>query len=79
MKRAASALNHVNIVTIYEIAQVDGADFIAMEFIEGIALNVILECGPLPSSAPSATDRRSLSPPPTMPALSIAISSPAIF
>ena len=79
--RTASALNHVNIVTIYEVAQVDGVDFIAMEFIEGAALNVILRAVRSASSAPSATVRRSLSPspPPTRPASSIVISNPAIF
>ena len=46
--RAASALNHPNIVTIYEFNRVDGTNFIAMEYIAGSTLQQLLADGPVP-------------------------------
>jgi serine/threonine-protein kinase len=45
--KAASALNHPNIVTIYEINSDEGIDFIAMEYVVGETLAGIIRRGPL--------------------------------
>src|SRR5215471_4895608 len=46
--RAASALNHPNIVTIYEIGCDSDTDFIAMEYVAGKTLDRIIPRGGLP-------------------------------
>ena len=43
--RAASALNHPNILTIYEVDRAGELDFIATEYIEGQTLRALLKSG----------------------------------
>jgi eukaryotic-like serine/threonine-protein kinase len=45
--RAASALNHPNIITVYEIGQMDHLHYIAVEFIDGETLRQRLVKGPV--------------------------------
>ena len=45
--KAASALNHPNILTIYEIDEIDSAHFIATEFVDGYTLRDRIRMGTL--------------------------------
>src|SRR6202051_4909286 len=45
---SASALNHPNIVTIFELGQVESTYYIAMELVEGQLLREMLRAGPIP-------------------------------
>ncbi|MEP6994427.1 MAG: protein kinase, partial [Acidobacteriota bacterium] len=46
--KTASALNHPHIVTIYDIGEADGLDFIAMEYVPGRPLDRMIPQGGLP-------------------------------
>ena len=52
--RTASALNHPNILTIYEVGQFEGIHFIAAEFVDGPNLRQKLETGRI--AAPEAIE-----------------------
>jgi non-specific serine/threonine protein kinase len=45
--KAASALNHPNILTIYEIDEIDSEHFIATEFVDGYTLRDRIRMGPI--------------------------------
>ena len=45
--RAASALNHPNIISIYDVGRENTTAYIAMEFVDGRTLRALLESGPL--------------------------------
>ena len=70
--RSASALNHPNILTIYDIGQTDGTVYIAMELVEGKTLRELVASGEprrrRRSSSTSPSRPRRDSPRPTRPA-----------
>jgi eukaryotic-like serine/threonine-protein kinase len=45
--RSASALNHPNVVTVYEVGEVEGTPYLAMELVEGRTVRDLLRDGPL--------------------------------
>ena len=49
--QAASALNHPNICTVYDIGEQDGRHFIAMELLEGQTLQARIGARPIPLEA----------------------------
>ncbi len=46
--RAASALNHPHILTVYDVGESNGVSYIATEFVDGKTLLELLGAGPLP-------------------------------
>ena len=46
--RAAAALDHPNICTVYEIDEVEGRSFIAMAFLKGRTVQQLVETAPMP-------------------------------
>ncbi len=48
--RAASALNHPNIISVYDIGEQDGLAYIVSELIDGESLRDIIQRGPMPLS-----------------------------
>ena len=49
--RAASALNHPNIITIYDVVSQDGLDLMVMEFVAGQTLDSLIPKGGMPAAS----------------------------
>ena len=45
--KAAAGINHPNVCTVHEISDVDGRDFLALEYIDGETLDATIAQGPL--------------------------------
>ena len=49
--QAASALNHPNVCTIFDIAEAEGLQYIVMEYVDGVTLREKIATGKLPTGA----------------------------
>jgi len=56
--RSASALNHPNIVTIYDVDEHEGRPYLAMELVDGQTIRQLLADGPLPIDRTLAVARQ---------------------
>jgi serine/threonine protein kinase len=54
--RAAAAVNHPNIATVFDIGEVGGIVFIAMEWVDGRQLRAVMQAGDVPLAEATAVD-----------------------
>ena len=54
--RAVAALNHPNILAVFDIGQHNGAPFLVSELLEGESLREVLDAARCPSARPSTTE-----------------------